>query len=220
MESTSLTKNQKKIVEDPIKENGIWIFTDTECKADKKVCYTQTSLFQAFQDKEFVVLLQDDASTEISKEIYQNIVKSRLHRAVVKTPILSCLDGIEWITRKINHQNRSILNFEGTVVAHYNPSMINQIYHLKESNIKISPEWLRQKSESADLLTILKGWWSKGQFISKPANIEWKTSKFRKTVQIIVILLSRVFRRKDGTTFPNKWIPIIYQIINDGATLN
>ena len=70
MASTSLTKNQKKIVEDPIKENGIWIFTNTECKADKKVCYTWTSLFQEFQDKEFAVLLQDDASTKIRKEIY------------------------------------------------------------------------------------------------------------------------------------------------------
>ena len=51
MESTSLTKNLKKRVEEPIKENGIWIFGDTERKADKKVCYTWTSLFQAFQDK-------------------------------------------------------------------------------------------------------------------------------------------------------------------------
>ena len=70
MESTSLTKNQKKIVKEPIKENRIWIFTYTECKADKKVCYTWTSLFQAFQDKEFVVLLQDDDSIELRKEIY------------------------------------------------------------------------------------------------------------------------------------------------------
>ena len=143
MASTSLTKNQKKIVEEPIKENGIWIFKDTECKADKKVCYTWTSLFQAFQDKEFAMLLQDDASTKLSKEIYRNIVKSRLHRDAVKTPILSCLDVIEWITKKIDHQHRSILNFEGIVVAHYNPSMINQMYHLKEANIKISPKWLR-----------------------------------------------------------------------------
>ena len=70
------------------------------------------------------------------------------------------------------------------------------------------------------MLTILKGWWSKGNFRSKPANVEWKTSKFRKTVQIIVILLSRVFERKDGSTFPDKWIPIIYQIMTSGVTLN
>ena len=165
------------------------------------------------------MLLQDDASTEIRKEIYQNIVKSGLHRAVVKTPILSCLDVIKWINKEIDHQHRSILNFEGIVVSHYKPSMINQMDHLKEDNIKVSPEWLRQKSEFANLLTILKGWWSKGQFRSKPTNIEWKTSKFRKTVQIIVTLLSRVFRRKDGTTFPYKWILIIYQIITNGATL-
>ena len=132
MASTSLTKNQNKIVEEPITENGIWIFTDTECKADKKVCYTWTSLFQAFQDKEFVVLLQDDAITKLRKEIYQNIVKSGLHWVAVKNPILSCTNVIEWITRKINHQHRSILNFEGTLVAHYNPSMINQCITLRK----------------------------------------------------------------------------------------
>ena len=57
MASTSLTKNLKKTIEEIVKENGIWIFTDTECKADKKVCYTWTALFQAFQDKEFNVFL-------------------------------------------------------------------------------------------------------------------------------------------------------------------
>ena len=98
--------------------------------------------------------------------------------------------------------------------------MINQIYHLKEATIKISPDWLKQKSESTDMLTILKGWWSEGNFRSKPTNVEWKTSKFRKTVQIIVILLSRLFRRKDGSTFSDKWIPNIYQIMTSGATLN
>ena len=98
--------------------------------------------------------------------------------------------------------------------------MINQMYHLKEAIIKVSPEWLKQKSESTDFLTILKGWWYEGHFRSKPATAEWKTSKFRKVVQIIVILLSKVFGRKDGSTFPDKWIPIIYQIMTSGATLN
>ena len=145
MALNSLTKNLNKIVEEPIKEDGVWIFSDTECKADKMVCYTWTSLFQAFQDKEFVVLLQNDANTEVSMEIYKNIIKSGLHRATVKTPVLPCPDVVEWITRKIDHQHRSILNIEGKVVANYKPSMINQIYHLKEATIKVSPEWLKQK---------------------------------------------------------------------------
>ena len=48
MASNSLNKNLNKTIEDPIKEDEIWIFSDTKCKADKKVCYTWTSLFQAF----------------------------------------------------------------------------------------------------------------------------------------------------------------------------
>ena len=105
MASSSLTKNHNKTVEEPIKKDGVWIFSDTECKADKKVCYTQTSLFQAFQDKEFVVPLQNDANTELSKEIYKNIMKSGLHRATVKTLVLPCPDVVEWITRKIDDQH-------------------------------------------------------------------------------------------------------------------
>ena len=66
MASSSLTKNLNKTVEEAIKEDGVWIFSDIECKSYKKVYYTWTSLFQAFQDKEFVVLLQNDASTELS----------------------------------------------------------------------------------------------------------------------------------------------------------
>ena len=57
MASTSMIKNKGKVVKEPIKDQGIWIFADTECKSDKKVTYTWNSLFQAFQDKYFLMLL-------------------------------------------------------------------------------------------------------------------------------------------------------------------
>ena len=112
MESTSMLKNKRKTVEEPTKEHRMWIFADTECRVDKKVTFSWNSLFQAFQDKELQILLQDDVSTELRKEVYKNVIKSRLHRAIVKTMIFPCMDVIEWITLKIYHENRSILNFE------------------------------------------------------------------------------------------------------------
>jgi len=118
------------------------------------------------------VLLQNDANTKLSREIYKNIIKSGLHRVAMKTPVLPCPDIIEWITRRIDHHYRSILNVEGKVVASYKPSMLNQMYHLKEATVKVSPDWIKQKSESADMLTLLKGWWSKGNFRSKTMTAE------------------------------------------------
>ena len=91
-----------------------------------------------------------------------NIIKSGLHRAAVKTSVLPCPDVIEWITRKIDHQHRSILNYEGKSVSCYKASVFNKMYHLKEACIKISAEWLKQKNEYAEFMTIIKGWWSKG----------------------------------------------------------
>ena len=44
----------------------------------------------------------------------------------------------------------------------YKALVFNQMYHLKEAFIKVSPEWLKQKNEVADFLTILKGWWFEG----------------------------------------------------------
>ena len=158
------------------------------------------------------MLLQNDMSTKLSKEVYKNIIKFGLHRATVKTTILPCPDVIECITRKIDHENRSILNYENKSVDRYKASIFNQMYHLKEAHIKVTPEWLRQKNEYANFLTIMIGWWSDGQFRAKYASVEWKNSKFRKSVQIIVILLSRVFWRKDCSNFPDKWIPIIYHV--------
>ena len=95
MALTSMIKNKGKVVKEPIKEHGIWIFANTECKVDQKVTYTWNSLFQAFQDKDFLMLLKDDVSTELIKEVYKNIIKSGLQRAAVKTKIHPCLDVIE-----------------------------------------------------------------------------------------------------------------------------
>ena len=64
-----MMKNKGKVVEESIKKQGTWIFTDTKCRVDKKVTFTWNSLFQAFQDKYFMMLLQDDVSTELSKEL-------------------------------------------------------------------------------------------------------------------------------------------------------
>jgi hypothetical protein len=140
MASKSMLKSKRKTVEEPTKEHGIWIFTDNECCVDKKVIFTWNSLFQTFQDKEFQVLLHDDISTELSKEIYRNIIKYGLHQEAIKTLVLTCPNVIEWITRKMDHENREILNSEDKSVSSYKESVLNQIYHFKESHIKVTLE--------------------------------------------------------------------------------
>ena len=42
-----------------------------------------------------MMLLQDDVTTKLSKEVYKNIIKSGIHKTVVKTLVLPCLDVIE-----------------------------------------------------------------------------------------------------------------------------
>ena len=105
MASTFVLKNQRNAFEEPFKDQGMCIFADTEFKVYKKVTFTWDSLFQAFQDKEFQMLMQNDVSTELIKEVYTNIINYGLHKAVVKTLVLPCSDMIEWITRKIDHEN-------------------------------------------------------------------------------------------------------------------
>ena len=57
MTLNSVLKSKRMTVEEPTKEQGMWIFCDTQCRVEKKVIFTWNSLFQGFQDKEFQVLL-------------------------------------------------------------------------------------------------------------------------------------------------------------------
>jgi hypothetical protein len=90
MASNFSLKNKRNLVEEPMEKQEMWIFIDTECRVNKKVVFTWNTLFQAFHNKEFEVLLEDDQSTELRNNIYKNIAKSGLHRAAAKTPVLPC----------------------------------------------------------------------------------------------------------------------------------
>ena len=220
MASNVSLKNKRMIVEGPTEKREMWIFTDTEFWVDIKVVFTWNTLFQSFQNKEFQVILQDDPSTELSKSIYKNISKSGLHWATARSPILPCTDMIEWITQRVDHESGTILNFEDKNVTSYQAPILNRLYHFNEAHVKVTLEWLKQKNDSHYFLSIMKGWWVEGQFRTKSSYNEWKTSKFIKSIQIIVILLARVFEQKYASSFLDKWIPIIYQVITSGSTLN
>ena len=58
------------------------------------------------------MLLQDDQYMEIIKDTYKNISKSGLYRASTNPSILSCRNAVEWMTRKVDHSNKILLNFE------------------------------------------------------------------------------------------------------------
>ena len=85
------------------------------------------------------------------------------------------------MTQRVDHENRTILNFEDKHVAKYQVHVLNQLYHFKEAQVKVTPEWLHNKDESVDFLSIMKGWWSEGNFRSKPTLTGLRTLKLRKT---------------------------------------
>ena len=112
--------------------------------------------------QDYHMLLQDDPCKELSKDIYKNISKSRLYIVVANTLILPCLDVIEWMTRKVDHFNKILLNFEKNQVASYQPYTIHRMYHFKEPKIKITQEWLQWRDNIVDYLSQMKRWWVEG----------------------------------------------------------
>ena len=114
-------------------------------------------------------------STELRNWIYKNNLRSVLYREATKPPVLPCLVMIEWMARRIDHERRTILNFQGKHVASYQDLMLNKMYHFKEAQVRMTPECLQSKSKSINFLTIMKGWWKEGNFSSNPTNPRWKT---------------------------------------------
>ena len=164
MSSTFGMKNKKKSVEtqDLVEGKETWVFIDIECKIDQKISFQCNPLFQAFFTCDYHMLLQYDMCKELSKDIYKNISKFGLYKAVAKPLILLCPDVVEWIPIKVDHSNKILLNFNGKQVVRYHPYIIHGMYHLKEPHIKITREWLQSSAETIDYLTQMKGWWDEG----------------------------------------------------------
>lgn len=74
MASTLAFKKKRKYgdIQVQAKVHESVIFTDTEFWVDNKTYFQWNTPFQAFQSKQFQVLLQDDPSAVLGKEIYQN----------------------------------------------------------------------------------------------------------------------------------------------------
>ena len=166
MESTLSMKTKRKSVDtqDLVEGKGTWMFTDTKCKTDRKTLFECNQQFQAFLVGDYQLLLQDDPCRELSKDIYKNISKSRIYRVFSKPLILPCPNVVEWITRKVDHSNQILLNYEEKHGASYQRYTIHIMYHFKEPQIKITQEFLQSKAKTIDYLAQMNGWWAEGNF--------------------------------------------------------
>ena len=70
-------------------------------------------------------MLHDYSSNKLRKGIYKNIIKSEIHWTTTRTLVLPCSDVIEWITWKVDHENRAILKFDDKSVTSYKASIHN-----------------------------------------------------------------------------------------------
>ena len=72
------------------------------------------------------------------------------------------------MVRRIDHKSRIILNVNGKHVASYQVVVLDRMYHFKETQDRVTLEWLHNKFEFIKFLTIMKGWWLEGKFRLKP----------------------------------------------------
>ena len=58
--------------------------------------------------------------------------------------------------RRIDHESRTILNLQDKHVAKYQAHVLNLLYHFKEAQVKVTPKWLKNKTEFVNFLSIMK----------------------------------------------------------------
>jgi hypothetical protein len=124
MTSTSSWKSKRNTIEEPMQKQEISTFTNTECRVNKRIAFKWNTLFQAFQKKKSFNFC------------YKMILVHNLAKAYTKVLpslgyIRACPDVIEWMTQRIDHGSRIILNFKDKHVAIYQAPVLNHLYHSK-----------------------------------------------------------------------------------------
>ena len=90
MASILALKSNRKTIKEPMEKQEIWVIRRFH---SNEILYSKNSI-----QKSFKFFLQDDMSKKLNKGMYNNISNSMLHWETTKTPVLPCLDVIEWMT--------------------------------------------------------------------------------------------------------------------------
>ena len=150
--------------------------------------------------------------------IYANIEKSAIMKVATSPELFPCSEVMRWILPHKNNNTMLIGNVEDQGYAAFSPGYVALAYHLPESQVFLSDDWLN--SIRMDLVETLRRMMLQGKHYRYRPTSEYDTVSLRDPYRFIALMPNRIFGRAHGRLFKLEWIPIIFHVATQGTVFN
>ena len=214
-----MSKRQKKkapIVEEESEVEVItrveYTYEDTRCTIGIEPEYKWGEIYRLISHHE----VPDTGFEE--ETIYAKIERLALMKIATRPELFPCLEVIGWILPMVDVTTMIMENTDKQGYAAYNPGYVSLAYHLPESQVYLTKDWL--KEINIDLIETLKIMLVPGKSFRTTPSGEYDTTTLRTPYRFIALMLYRIFGRAHSKSFKLGWVPIIFCVATQGTVFN
>jgi hypothetical protein len=211
----------KTITKDPFVQPPA--FRDMEASIGAKMAFPRwEEVFKKIKKEEPLEYTphSDPDTRKLDDEVLPNIRKAYLHMVASRSPVFPCIELLKWIIDHADAQKCLINDDNGECVGVFLPSEVQSYYKLKDSELKLSTDFILSFYASHDTSKIMASWWREDKKFMNRTVGWYPTTNLREPYIYLMALLCRLHGEKDCSRFSEAWMPLAFTVTISGTGFN
>jgi hypothetical protein len=129
-----------------------------------------------------------------------------------RSPVFPCIDLLKWIIDHADTQKCLINDDNGEFIEVFLPSEVQSYYKLKDSELKLSIDFVSSFYASHDTSKIMASWWREDKKFTNHIVGWYPTTNLKEPYIYLMDLLCRLRGEKDCSRFSEAWMPLAFTV--------
>jgi hypothetical protein len=156
----------------------------------------------------------------LDDQVFQNIKWSVLYMVASRTPILPCIETLEWIIHHTNVEKCLINNVDEDCVGILLPVEVRKYYKLREPEVRLNTDFVVEFYNHHNTGQLLASWWKEDKKFVNRASRWYNTLNLREPYMLLMALICHLYGERDWSNFSEAWMPLAYTVAVSGSIFN
>jgi hypothetical protein len=211
----------KRITKDPFFQPPA--YGDTEASIGAKMAFPRwEEVFKKIKKEEPLeyTLHSDPKMRNLNDEVLPNIRRAYLHMVASRSPVFPCIELLKWIIDHVDAKKCLINADNDECVEAFLPLEVQSYYKLKDSELKMSIDFVLSFYVSHDTSKIMSSWWREDKKFMNQTIGWYLMANLREPYIYLMALLCRLHGEKDCSRFSEAWMPLAFTITISSTGFN
>jgi hypothetical protein len=198
-------------------------FGDTEASIGAKTTFPHwEEVFKKIKKEEPLEYTphNDPDTRRLDDEVLPNIHKAYLHMVASRSLVFPCIELLKWLIDHTDAHKCLINDDNDECVGVFLPSEVQNYYKLRDSELKLSTDFVLSFYASHNTSKIMVSWWREDKKFMNRTVGWYPTTNLREPYIYLMALLCRLHGEKDCSQFSEAWMPLAFTVAISGTGFN